>query len=64
MGRRITTHERITMHTIRISDTFCVVTDEVTGNDQYAYHYADFVGGSVEAYELAEGLCLQLNGKE
>jgi hypothetical protein len=49
------------MYTIRISDTYCVVTDERTGHQADKIRYTDCIGGSVEAYEQADELCRKLN---
>jgi hypothetical protein len=49
------------MYTIRISDTYCVVTDETTGHQADKIRYTDCIGGSIEALEEAEKLCRTLN---
>lgn len=51
------------MHTIRIHDTYCTVYNETTHTDLYTLYYEEY-GGSVEAFEEAERMCEEINGKD
>jgi hypothetical protein len=48
---------------VLISDTYCTLHNQRTRTDSYVYHYTDW-GGSVEAVEVAESKCRELNQTE
>jgi hypothetical protein len=48
---------------VLISDRKCIVTNNTKGDWEYEFIYTDFANGSVEAVELAESKCRELNSQ-